>query len=180
MTLVSGLSLRKSAFLLGAFVSLCCMALVAFFQTFSALDIRSLAGNCRGTACRTLWAAAGHPALPLEFVHFDLMAKYELRTALARLRERGDREAVGEGFADFAPRKQPLTPGFAVPSPPGEGCYQLWPRCEPKCRNSRGRACPTPTHSPDPKACLATLHRFEPQSVYIKLRSSTPAFARWA
>ena len=45
-------------------------------------------------------------------------------TALARLRERGDREAVGEGFADRDGRKQPLTPGFAVPSPLGEGCYQ--------------------------------------------------------
>jgi len=46
-------------------------------------------------------------------------------TALARLRERGDREAVGEGSADGDGRKQPLTPGFAVPSPLGEGCYQL-------------------------------------------------------
>jgi hypothetical protein len=111
-------------------VSWCWMALVAFFHTFSAkgsaLDIRSLAGNCRGTACRTLWPPPATQnrvgqALPLEFVHFDLMAKYELRTALARLRERGDREAVGEGFADLAPRKQPLTPGFAVPSPPRRG-----------------------------------------------------------
>jgi hypothetical protein len=31
------------------------------------------------------------------------------------------RGGVGEGFADFARRKQPLTPGFAVPSPLGEG-----------------------------------------------------------
>jgi len=46
-------------------------------------------------------------------------------TALARLRERGDREAVGEGIADGDGRKQPLTPGFAVPSPLGEGCYQV-------------------------------------------------------
>ena len=51
--------------------------------------------------------------------------KYQLTTALARLRERGDREAVGEGLADFGRRKQPLTPGFAVPSPLGEGRYQL-------------------------------------------------------
>ncbi len=29
----------------------------------------------------------------------------------------GDRKAVGEGFSDGARRKQPLTPGFAVPSP---------------------------------------------------------------
>ena len=32
--------------------------------------------------------------------------------------------------------KQPLTPGFAVPSPLGEGGYQLRPRGEPKCRSS--------------------------------------------
>jgi len=42
-------------------------------------------------------------------------------TALARLRERGDREAVGEGFAAYT-RHQPLTPAFGVPSPLGEGC----------------------------------------------------------
>jgi tRNA (cmo5U34)-methyltransferase len=72
----------------------------------------------------------------LEFVHFGLTAKYQLTTAVARLRERGDREAVGEGLGDFARRKQPLTPGFAVPSPLGEGRYPLRPRCESKCRNS--------------------------------------------
>ena len=66
----------------------------------------------------------GASAPPLEFVHFGLTAKYQLTTALARLRERGDREAVGEGFADLERRKQPLTPGFAVPSPLGEGRYQ--------------------------------------------------------
>jgi len=76
-------------------------------------------------------------ALPLGFVHFALTAKYQLTTALARLRERGDREAVGEGFADLPRSKQALTPGFAVPSPLGEGRYQLRPRCESKCRNSR-------------------------------------------
>src|SRR6516165_3510924 len=32
--------------------------------------------------------------------------------------------------------------GFAVPSPLGEGRYQLRPRCESKCRNSRGRESP--------------------------------------
>ena len=58
--------------------------------------------------------------MPLEFVHFGLDVKYQLTTAFARLRERGDREAVGEGLADFGRRKQPLTPGFAVPSPLGE------------------------------------------------------------
>ena len=54
-----------------------------------------------------------------------------MTTALARLRERGDREAVGEGLADFGRRKQPLTPGFAVPSPLGEGRYQLRPAVNP-------------------------------------------------
>ena len=43
-----------------------------------------------------------------------------------RAGERGDREAVGEGFVDWR-EKQPLTPGFAVPSPLGEGRYQLRP-----------------------------------------------------
>ena len=76
----------------------------------------------------------------LEFLHLALTAKSKLTTALARLRERGDREAVGEGFAGFARRKQPLTPGFAVPSPPGEGCYPLPSRRESKCTNSRARA----------------------------------------
>jgi len=41
----------------------------------------------------------------------------------------------GRGFADFARRKQPLTPGLAVPSPLGEGRYQLRPRWEAKCKN---------------------------------------------
>jgi len=50
------------------------------------------------------------------------------------------REAVGEGFADLPLSKQPLTPGFAVPSPLGEGRYQLRPRWVSKCRNSRGGA----------------------------------------
>ena len=54
---------------------------------------------------------------PGQVVYSGLTAKYQLATALARLRERGDREAVGEGFADFGRRKQPLTPGFVVPSP---------------------------------------------------------------
>jgi len=82
-------------------------------------------------------------ALPLEFLHFGLTAKYQLTTALARLRERGDREAVGEGVVDCAPRKQPLTPGFAGPSPLGEGRYQLRCQVNPNVENSRGRACPT-------------------------------------
>ena len=77
-------------------------------------------------------------APPLEFVLFGLTAKYQLTTALARLRERGDREAVGEGFADLERRKQPLTPGFAVPSPLGEGRYQPRPHCECKCRKLEG------------------------------------------
>jgi hypothetical protein len=39
------------------------------------------------------------------------------------------RVRVGEGLAVSARRKQRLTPGFAVPSPLGEGRYQLPPRC---------------------------------------------------
>jgi hypothetical protein len=35
-----------------------------------------------------------------------------------------DGEAWVKGLADFARRKQLLTPGFAVPSPLGEGRYQ--------------------------------------------------------
>ncbi len=75
---------------------------------------------------------------PLEFLHLGLAAKYQLITALARLRERGDREAVGEGFAAYTGRKQPLTPGFAVPSPLGEGCYQLRTCCECKMYKLEG------------------------------------------
>jgi len=48
----------------------------------------------------------GASAPPLEFIHFGLT------------------EAWVKGLADFARRKQPLTPGFAVPSPLGEGRYQ--------------------------------------------------------
>jgi hypothetical protein len=40
-----------------------------------------------------------------------------LKIALARLRERGDREAVGEGIARFARMKQPLTPASPYPLP---------------------------------------------------------------
>jgi hypothetical protein len=40
----------------------------------------------------------------LELVHFRVTAEYQLTIALARLWERGDREAVGEGFA-FAVRR---------------------------------------------------------------------------
>jgi hypothetical protein len=98
--------------------------------------------DCTGSAAPEV---SGHSfSHALEFVHFGLTTKHQLTTALARLRERGDREAVGEGFAHFARRKQPLTPGFAVPSPLGEGRYQLRPRCESKCRNSRARPKPCP------------------------------------
>ena len=92
--------------------------------------------------CATL-AKGGASDPPQEFAHFALTAKYLLTTALARLRERGDREAVGKGFTDFGRRKQPLTPGFAVPSHLGEGRYQLRARCESKCTNSRGGASAT-------------------------------------
>ena len=44
---------------------------------------------------------------------------------------------MGEGFADLARSKQPLTPVFAVPSPLGEGRYQLRPRCESKYRTRK-------------------------------------------
>ena len=54
-----------------------------------------------------------------------LTPKNQLTIALARLRERGDRKAMGEGSAEGDGREQPLTPGFAVPSPLGEGCYQV-------------------------------------------------------
>src|SRR6516225_4646795 len=74
-------------------------------------------GSRCGGVRRGLVGSVLFGTLPLEFLHFGLTAKYQLTTALARLRERGDREAVGEGFADWARRKQPLTPGFAVPSP---------------------------------------------------------------
>ena len=32
---------------------------------------------------------------------------------------------MAEGFVNGDGEKQPLTPGFAVPSPLGEGCYQV-------------------------------------------------------
>ena len=70
-------------------------------------------------------AAEGRGFSPVARVcTFAFTARPQLITALARLRERGDREAVGEGFAAYTRRQQPLTPGFAVPSPLGEGCYQ--------------------------------------------------------
>jgi len=66
------------------------------------------------------------PPLPqwgrgLHFIHSgltvkcELITKCELTTALSRLRERGDREAVGEGLAGFAGKKQPLTPAAPYP-----------------------------------------------------------------
>jgi len=96
-------------------------------ETASSRDIphRELGASpfpcCLATPSPTKRSSQAHKggAPPLEFVHFGLTAKYQLTTALARLRERGDREAVGEGFADCARRKQPLTSGFVVPSPQG-------------------------------------------------------------
>ena len=44
-------------------------------------------------------------------------------TALARLRERGDRAAVGEGFGILNAKKQPLTP--ASPYPMSLKMYKL-------------------------------------------------------
>src|SRR5262249_48265191 len=53
-------------------------------------------------------------------------------------------QRVGEGSADLARRKQPLTPGFAVHSPLGEGRYQRRIRYESKCRKSTTRLKPRP------------------------------------
>jgi hypothetical protein len=97
---------------------------------------------------------AVHPGeRALEFLHFGLTTKYQLTTALARLR--GDREApcapepasgagaVGGGVVDGAQRKQPLTPGCAGPSPLGEGRYQLQshvnPNAETRAASPLGR-----------------------------------------
>jgi len=77
-------------------------------------------------------------APPFEFVYFGLKARYEIsvdNSPRPPRRQRGDPACgMGEGFADFARRKQPLTPGFAAPSPLGEGRYQLRLRCESKWR----------------------------------------------
>ena len=63
----------------------------------------------------------------LEFLHFGLSAKNHLRTALARLRERGDPGKSGwvRDSLILHEENNPLTPGFAVPYLRGEGCYQL-------------------------------------------------------
>jgi len=55
--------------------------------------------------------------MPLEFVHFGLEAKYQLTTALARLRERGDREAVGEGLLILEEENNPSPPASPYPLP---------------------------------------------------------------
>jgi hypothetical protein len=60
----------------------------------------------------------------LEFLHFGLTAKYQLTTALARLRERGDRAAVGERFADLHEESNP-SPQLHRTLSLGEGRYQL-------------------------------------------------------
>ena len=52
----------------------------------------------------------------LEFVHFVLSAKYQLTTAVARLRERGDREAVGEGVI-LDEENNPSPPASPYPLP---------------------------------------------------------------
>ena len=51
------------------------------------------------------------PSLSLEFLHLGLTAKHQSTTALARLRERGDREAVGEGFGFRTSMRQLLRTG---------------------------------------------------------------------
>ena len=93
---------------------------------------------------------SGHDfSCSLAFVHFGLSGKNHLRTALARLRERGDPGEPGwvRDSLILHGRKQPLTPGFAVPAPLGEGCYQLWSRGECKCREGRGFSAPPGTTS---------------------------------
>ena len=78
---------------------------------------------CRGAACRTLGP---------EFVHFGLTAKCQLTTALARLQERGHPpRRVGEGFADFARRKQPLTLASPYPLPSERAVINCGPAVNP-------------------------------------------------
>ena len=56
--------------------------------------------------------------LVLEFVHFGLEVKYQLTTVLARLRERGDREAVGEGASlSLEEENNPSPPASPYPLP---------------------------------------------------------------
>ena len=56
--------------------------------------------------------------LSLEFVHFGLEVKYQLTTVLARLRERGDREAVGEGASlSLEEENNPSPPASPYPLP---------------------------------------------------------------
>ena len=64
---------------------------------------------------------------PLEFVHLGLSAKISVDHSPRPLAGEGGpvSRRVGEGVVDGAQRKQPLTPGFAGPSPLGEGRYQL-------------------------------------------------------
>jgi hypothetical protein len=50
---------------------------------------------------------------------------------------------VGEGFADFAPRIEPVNPGSAVLSTLGEDRCRLQHRSESKCKNSRTGVKPT-------------------------------------
>src|SRR5215469_7619349 len=78
---------------------------------------------------------------------------------------------MGERFADFAPRKQPLTPGSVVPSPLGEGRYQLRSRCESKCRNSRVRQA-VPLH---PSWVLIGIRNRSQKETRGRLSSLTPA-----
>ena len=55
----------------------------------------------------------------------------------ARLRERGDREAVGEGFGIYTTK---TTPHRRLRRTLGEGRCRRRPCCASKCRNSRPTA----------------------------------------
>jgi hypothetical protein len=80
------------------------------------------------TVTYVVWASYQDTASAREFAHSGLIAKYQLTTALARLRERGDREVVGEGFADFERRKQPLTLASPYPLPSERAVINCVPR----------------------------------------------------
>ena len=88
---------------------------------------------------------------------FSASRECKPKTALARLRERGDHEVVGEGFGICSAKKVPLTPGCAVPSPFGEGRDQLRPNCASKCANSRGgvETAPFPLHGGQSRSVLS-------------------------
>ena len=70
-------------------------------------------------------------AVPRSFVQFGLTANYRLTTALARLRERGDREAVDEGFADLQEENNPSPPAAPYPLPSERAVINCGPAVNP-------------------------------------------------